>query len=163
MAVFTLSADEYARFRKDLLSQPKKSYIKKALPYIVLLGLIILSFILGQYAFAGVIILLAIFIFWSIGGGQEKEAFRKYKKSRFLNNEIFVEFSDRMYKVRMVLNKLNLAVTDLSLVRALSESYCLMHKSGIELFIPYRALSDEEKGFLEKYRQRFDDNYRDQT
>lgn len=163
MAVFTLSAEEYARFRRDLLSQPKKRHIKKSLPYIILVGLIILSFIFGQYAFAGVIILLALFIFWSIGGGLKKEALRKYKKSRFLNNEIFVEFSDRIYKVRMGLNNLNLAVTDLSLVRALSESYCLMHKSGIELFIPYRALSDEEKGFLEKYRKRFDDNYREQT
>ena len=163
MAVFVLTAEEYSRYRKDLLSQPKKSRLKLFIPYSIVACLFIFSLFFEQYAFAVVILLLLFLFFWSTGGGLKKETLRRYNTSRFLSNEITVEFSDRIYKVRMGLNKLNLAVTDLSLVRALSESYCLIHNSGLELFVPFHALSEEEKEFIEKYRQRFDDNYRGQT
>jgi hypothetical protein len=72
--------------------------------------------------------------------------------NRFWCEELEVEFSDRVFKVTVGLNRLTLAATDIASLRELDPYYYLQHDCGLELLIPTKALSSEEITTLEKYR-----------
>ena len=163
MATYTLTFEEYVRYRQDLLKQPNKSPAKRIVPYLALAILFIISITMKQYAFAAVLIAFAGLIWWATRQGLTSDAKRRFNSSRFLNSELEVLFSERLIKVHLGSNKLDLAVSDLALVRNLEEAYFCNHSSGFELFVPHSAISNEERSFLESYRKKRDDNYRLQT
>lgn len=160
MAHFKLTFDEYAEYRRDLLKQPNKSMPKRTMPFLALAVLLVISIVLKQYAFAAVVIAFAGLVWWSTRQGLSSEAKRRFNQSRFINGELEVLLSEGLVKVHLGPNKMDLAVSDLNLVRNLEKAYYLNHASGVELFVPHRVTTNEERSFLEIYREKYDDNYR---
>lgn len=165
MAKFKISSEEHLKYQEDLIRQPKKkkSSFKKVLLWIVLILALGCSATYKQYLFLVALGLVVAFFIWMTKWEIKKQNKDKYQNSRFLNEEIEAEFSDRVFKIKVGLNNITLAVKDLHVVRELDEVYFLSHYSGLQVFIPHAQLSREEKSTLAAYKKRFDDGYRDQT
>ena len=165
MANIKITVEDYISYQDDLIEQPEKqkSLARRLIAWSILLLALIAAIYFRQYL---ALILIACFILLYIWGSTcaTKVALREqYEKSRFLNNEVKLSLSERVFKLSIGLNQLTLAVADISLVRELRECFFLSHQSGVILYIPHASLSGEEKAHLQKYRSRFDDGYRDEN
>ena len=151
MAIIKVSADQDWRAthgsRRSIAGNPRTIILE-----LVFLVFIATGFIVGQYLFSAFALFILVVFAWLMHYTQRLTVDRRHFLNRFWKDELEVEFSERVFKVSVGLNKLTLAVADIASLREREGFYHLLHDSGFELLIPANVLSTDEVCFLESYK-----------
>lgn len=81
---------------------------------------------------------------------------RRHFLNRFWREEIDVEFSERIFKIAIGMNKLTLAVADIDRLTRHDDYYSIYHDCGLFLILPKRFLTGEEITLLDSYKSMVD-------
>jgi hypothetical protein len=123
---------------------------------VVTVSIIAIFFLLGilfqYYLFAAFVVFLVVSFLWASKFGLRFVVRRRHYLNRLWREELEIEFSDRVFKVTIGLNKLTLAVADLSSISERNGYYYLCHDAGLNLLIPTSVLTTEEVVHLKNYQ-----------
>ena len=126
---------------------------KRNLMWTVSIMVLIISLIMGQYAFSFVWAAVLVFVYTTFYRITPRMQLNRLTKNPFALGPFDVKFTDNAYIVRVNESVLELASNDLGRVHDFDDCYRLDHKSLFTLYVPKRALSEEEIGVIEEYRK----------
>jgi hypothetical protein len=150
MAQFEISIEEYRKWNRVGRKRTWKFYLAWAIAFIVLVG----AFLLGQYAFGVFWACLLIFIYMAfIRMAPRIQAMQM--KSPFAFGPFDVILGAESYTVRVGCSELRLSLQEFLYAHDFGDHFRLDHASGCHLYLPKRALNEEETQVVDTYRQRY--------
>lgn len=155
MAKVKISAEEDWKYTHGQ-HKPIVFNIRIAILLAVIVAFVVAGIIVRQYLFSSFVIVLCLMFFWASRYGMHAIIDRRHFLNRFWREEIDVEFSERIFKIAIGMNKLTLAVADIDRLTRHDDYYSIYHDCGLFLILPKRFLTGEEITLLDSYKSMVD-------
>lgn len=156
MTSYQLSEEKYVDMVMSLKNSQRNN-LHCIIGCLILLIVLVLSFIIGQYLFALILLgSLVFYIFFSVKV-LKYGIKNKYKDNALLSKNILISFSNENIMVEIERNVLTLLASDIRFVALNKKVAYLQHNIGIQLYIPLDKidLSDKEI-FINNYLSKFE-------